>query len=133
MDLARPRGLHAVSDVGGTCLRLSCRVEIRPVLALFRELLARLAAGFGFPIERLCDGCRSGHLAEKEHFNLKVAAVVLDLQQVAGADFARGLGRLPVGMNAAEFKGARGQRASLEESRGPEPFVYPHSLLAPGT
>src|SRR5262249_43953090 len=49
--------------------------------------------------------------------------VVLDLQQVAHVDFARGFGGLAVRLDSAEFARSRGQRTRLEEPRRPQPLV----------
>ena len=60
--------------------------------AFFGQLQPRFAAGFGFAIERLRNRGRAAHLAQLQNLDLKDAALVLDLQHVAGVDLARGFG-----------------------------------------
>ncbi len=74
-------------------------------LALLGEPEAQLAAGVGLPVERLGDGGGAAQLAEREHVDLEVAAVVLHTQSVAGVNLAGGLGGLAVGCDSAEFTG----------------------------
>jgi hypothetical protein len=68
----------------------------------------------------------SAHVAEKQDFYLKVAAVVRHSQHVANPDLSRSFGRLPVGLNPAKFAGSRRQRSRLEESGRPKPLVHSH-------
>jgi hypothetical protein len=93
-----------------------------------RQLLAQLAARLGLAVESLSDCRWAAHLAQKQHFHLKIPAVVLYTQQVAHVDFTRGLGGLTVGLNSAKFTGARGERARLEEASGPQPLVDSHAV-----
>jgi len=72
-------------------------------LSLFRQLQPQFPARFRFTVKRLCDHCRAANLAEKYNFNLKLAAVVLHLQQIADSNFARSLGLLSVSFNSAEI------------------------------
>jgi hypothetical protein len=71
---------------------------------------------------------RAAHLAQRENFNLKVAALVLHFQLVAHMNLARGLGLMPVGENAAQVASFRRQRPSLEEARRPQPFVNANGI-----
>src|SRR5712692_3922107 len=48
------------------------------------------------------------------------------MQPVADSDLTRSLGSLSVGLNPAEFACPCSERARLEESGGPEPFVHSH-------
>lgn len=92
--------------------------------ALLGELPASLLAGFGFPIQHLGDQGRSTDLGQTEHFNFKLAAIVLYAQQVADPDFASGFGLPALALDAAELAGARRERSGLEETRRPQPFVH---------
>ena len=87
---------------------------------------AELTAGIGFTVERLSNGGGAADVAKGKDFNLEIAAVVGDAKHVTDADFAGRLGGLAVRLNAAEFAGARGKRASLEEPGSPQPFVDSH-------
>lgn len=82
------------------------RFETRHRFALFGQFQAQFAAGIGLAVKHLGDRGRSTHFAEREHFDLKSAAVVFDLQHVAGADIARGLDRLSIALNSAQFTSA---------------------------
>jgi hypothetical protein len=79
---------------------------------------------------------RATHFTENQYLDLEVAALVFHMQQIASSDLAHGLGRLPVGQNPTKFTGPSRQRARLEETRCPEPFVHPHTghyfILVPG-
>src|ERR1017187_4135874 len=101
--------------------------RMRHCLALFRQLQPQFPARLRLAIERLRYRRRSAHRAESQDLHLKIAAVVLHSQEVAGADLARRFGGLSVGLNPAEFTCPRGQRAGLEESGGPEPLVHSHA------
>jgi len=91
--------------------------------AFFGGFAAGLFAGFGFAVEGLCDGGGGSLLAEGEDFDVEFAAFVLDVEHVADADFAGGLGEDVVGEDAVEVAGFGGLFARLEEAGGPEPFV----------
>ena len=69
------------------------------------------------------DGGRASGFAEGEDFDLEEAALICDLQHVADADIASGLGGDAVGEDAADVAGFGGKGAGLEEARGPEPFI----------
>src|SRR5712692_829143 len=99
---------------------------MRHRFALFCQPLPQLAARRCLTVERLCNHCRAAHLTEDQDLNLKVAAVVLHLQQIADSDLTRSLGSLSVGLNPAEFTCPCSERARLEESGGPKPFVHSH-------
>ena len=62
-------------------------------------------------------------LAEGEDFDVEFAAFVFDVEHVADADLAGGLGGLVVRGDAIELAGFGGLLAGLEEAGGPEPFV----------
>ena len=91
--------------------------------ALFGGFAAGLFAGFGFAVEGLCDGGGGSLLAEGEDFDVELAAFVFDVEHVADADLAGGLGGLIVGEDAVEVAGFGGLLAGFEEAGGPEPFV----------
>jgi len=104
--------------------------EARHGFALFGHFEAQLAAGLGLAVQRLRDGGWAADFAQAQNFDLEIAAGVFHLQQVADADLAGELGGLAVGGDAAEVAGAGSQRTSLEESRGPEPFIESHRKAA---
>ena len=94
--------------------------------ALFRQFEPQFPAFFCFPVEHLRYRRGTANLAQAQHFDLKLAAVVFDAQKVAGAHLAGGLRRLSVRFDSAEFTGAGSQRAGLEESSRPEPLIDSH-------
>src|SRR5208337_380641 len=102
--------------------------DARHGFALFGQLEAQLAAGVGLAIERAGHRGRAADFAQGQNLHLKIAAIVLHLEQVADADVTRRLDGLSVGMNPAEFAGPRGEGSRLEESGGPQPFVNSHEL-----
>src|ERR1022692_4433727 len=102
-------------------------VVMRHRLALFRQLQPQFPARLRLAVERPRHRRRSAHRTESQDLHLKIAAVVLHAQEIAGADLARRFGRLSVGLNPAEFTRPRGQRAGLEESGGPEPLIHSHA------
>ena len=108
-------------------LALPQRFEMRHRFALFRQLEPQLPARVGLAVERLRNRRRAAHLAENQDFHLKIAAIVLHLQQVADADLARRFGCLSVGFNPAELTCPGSKRARLEESGRPQPLVYSHA------
>jgi len=71
-------------------------VERAEELALFGGFAAKLFAGFGLAVEGLGDGCGAALLAEGEDFDLELAGFVFDVEHVADADLAGGLGGLMV-------------------------------------
>lgn len=85
---------------------LGRRFETRHRFAFLGQLESQCAAGFRLAVERLRNRGGSAHFAQDQYFHLKSAAVVLDLQQIADANVARGFDGLPVGFYAAEFAGA---------------------------
>ena len=87
--------------------------------ALFDCLAAELFAGFGFAVEGLGDGGRAALLAELEDFDLELAGFIFDVERVADADLAGGLGGLVVGGDAVELAGLGGLLAGFEEAGGP--------------
>ncbi len=84
---------------------------------------ARFFAGLTLAIEGLRHNRGAAHLAQRENFNLKVAALVLDDEIVADTNLAGGFGFVAVGEDAAQVAGLGGQRAGFEEARRPKPFV----------
>ena len=92
-------------------------------LVRLRQLPAQLAAFRCLPIECLRYRAGTSHFAEKEHFDLELTSVIMNLQKVSDANLARRLGALAVGLDSTEFAGACGNRPSLKEPRRPEPFV----------
>jgi hypothetical protein len=92
-------------------------------LALFGGLAAGFFARFGFAVEGLGDGGGAALLAEHEDLDFKLAAFVFDVEHVADADLAGGLGGLVVREDAVQVAGFGGLLAGLEETGGPEPFV----------
>jgi len=49
----------------------------------------------------------AAHVAQQQHFDLKLAALVGHPQHVSNANLARSFGGLPVALNSAEFAGSR--------------------------
>ncbi len=106
---------------GGASGGSGCEVETG--LAVFGEFAAGSAAGLGFAIKLLGDGSRTAEIAERQDFDLEVAAFGFDGEQVADADFAGRARGLLVRLNPAEVAGLRREGAGFEEARRPEPFV----------
>ena len=106
-----PRG-HGFKLHG--CFALGCRLQ------------ARFLAFFGLAIERLRHRRGPAHLAQQQHFYMKLAAIVGDPQLVAHADLAGGFCGLPIGLNPAQLTCSRGKSARLEEARRPKPFIDSH-------
>jgi len=102
---------------------LGRRVNTLPRPALLDHLHAQFPAGLSFAVEGLSHRGRAAHLAEQQDFHLKIAALSLDLQEVADADVACRLHRLLVGFNPAKFAGARRQAARLEKTGRPQPLI----------
>src|SRR5437016_13050417 len=100
---------------------------MRHRFALFRQLQPQRPALLCLTVERLRNRRRTAHLTEDQDLHLKVATVVLHLQQIADADLARSLGWLSVRLNPAEFTGPSSERARLEESGSPEPLVHSYA------
>ena len=69
------------------------------------------------------DGGGPALLAERENLDVEFAAFRFNVEHVADADLASGLGGLVVRGDAVEFAGLGGLLAGLEEAGGPEPFV----------
>ena len=65
-------------------------------LSLGCGFLSPLPALVAFTVERLCYCRRTSYFAEQENFDVEVAAFIRDAQSVADANFACGLGKLPV-------------------------------------
>ena len=101
------------------------RFAMRHGFALFGQFQPQLPARLRLAVERLRNRSRAAHLAEKQDFHLKVAAVVCHSQHVSNPDLTRSLGGLPVGLNPTEFTGSCGQCSCLE-SGGPKPLVHSH-------
>src|ERR1019366_4763887 len=98
---------------------------------LLCQFSPQLPAHFCLTVERPRNLRRAAHLTEKYDLHLKLARVVLHLQQVADADLARSLGSLSVRRNPAEFARPCSERARLKESGGPEPLVHSHAGHCP--
>src|SRR4051794_3162735 len=98
------------------------------LFALFRGLSSRFLALLCLQIERLRHHGRSAPVAEQQDRNLEIARVVLDVQHISNAHFARGFRWLPVALNPAEFTGSAGNRPRLKKPGGPKPFIDPHAV-----
>src|ERR1700733_14965703 len=92
---------------------------------------AQLAARFGFTVQRLRNSSGPAYFAEHQHLYLKVSALVLHTQHVAGVNFTRRLRKLSIGSNPAQIARLCSQRASLEESRRPQPLIHPYGVHDP--
>jgi len=71
----------------------------------------------------LGDGGGAALLAEGEDLDVELAAFVFDVEHVADADLAGGLGGVDVRGDAVQLAGFGGLLAGLEEAGGPKPFV----------
>jgi len=118
--IAKLDNLAAVALAGPTFRRGR---EILQSFAVFDELHTQLLAGVGFAIKRLSYSGRAANGTEDKDFYLKLVRFSLDLQQVANMNFAGRFGGLVIKLNSAEVTGAGSESASLEETRGPEPFI----------
>lgn len=99
------------------------RAEIAQGFAFFGELQPGFMAGGGFKVESL--GHRGGAAdgAEKQDFHFKFVRFSANVQEIADADLAGGLGGLLVALDPAQVAGARGDGARLEKAGSPEPLV----------
>jgi len=70
--------------------------QIASRLPLRRHYQALLAASLGLAVERLRHRSRAAHVAQQQHFDLKVAALVGHPQHVSNANLARSFGGLPL-------------------------------------
>lgn len=100
-------------------------------LTRFRQVRPQFLAAVRLAVQRLRNRRRAAHLAEEKNFNLKIAAVVSDLQHVSDPHYARRLARLPVRRDPSKVTGSRRQGACLEESGCPQPFVDAHAIRRP--
>jgi len=100
---------------------------MRRSFALFCNLEPQLPARIRFLIEPLRNRRWAAHLTENQDLYLKVAAVVLYVQEIADSNLARGLGFLSVGLNPAKFACPCSERARLKKSGGPKPLVHSHA------
>jgi hypothetical protein len=98
-------------------------VEWAKELSLFGGLATRFFALFGFAVEGLGDGGRAALLAEGEDLDVELAGFIFDVEHVADADFAGGLGGDVVRGDAVHVAGFGGLLAGFEEAGGPEPLV----------
>ena len=96
---------------------------MQPGPAFFRKTLAGFPAGVGFTVEGLRNRRRTADVADSQDFNLVGAAVRGDGEGISNANLPRGTYGLVIELDASEFAGPGGERARLEEARGPEPFV----------
>lgn len=116
----------AAVALGGAASGSGRKVQSRP--ALFRKSLARFAAGFGFPIELLRNRRRPASVAERKNLDVEVPALIPDGESIADPHFAGRAGRLMIGYDPAQLTRFRGERARLEEARGPKPFVETNAV-----
>jgi hypothetical protein len=91
--------------------------------ALFGSFAAGLFAFFGFAVEGLRDGRGAALVAKGQDFDVEFSGFVFDVELVACADLARGLGGDVVRGDAVHVAGFGGLLASFEETGGPEPLV----------
>ena len=94
------------------------------------RLYPLLPAGLRLLKERLGHRHRPAHVAQQKHLHLEYPAVVLDLQHVSHADFARGLRRVAIGVDPVQVAGLCRQRPRLKEPRRPQPLVDSYSRFA---
>src|SRR4029077_441727 len=91
--------------------------------SLVGHFLPQFTAGLRLEIESSGNRGRTTHCTQQQNLHLKVAALRRHSQPVANTDLACRLRRLAVRLDPAEFAGTLGQRARLEKSRGPEPYI----------
>ncbi len=87
------------------------------------EFHSLFAAGFGFTVEGLRDGCRTAHFAQGENLDFVFSSLIFDLKHIADADVASRLGKMFVGFDTAHLAGFLCEGPRLEEAGGPKPFV----------
>lgn len=75
------------------------RIEIARGFSFGCNFHAQFAAGLGLAIQRLRHRCRATQDADLQNLHLKFRAFGLDVEQIAGVDFTRRLGRLMVGLD----------------------------------
>src|SRR5579884_1500643 len=97
-------------------------------LAFFRCFLARRAALVRLAIHGLGHGCRTADIADYEHLDVEVAAVIGDLQPIADMHLARSFCRMAVGLDPAQLAGFLRQRPRLEKARSPQPEIHPYGV-----
>lgn len=98
--------------------------------AFLGESLSSFAAGLCFAIKALRNRRWAAHLTESQNLNLKITAISFDGKPVSCANFSRGARGLMIGFHSAQFARAGSERAGLEESSRPEPFVETHTVHA---
>jgi len=91
--------------------------------ALLGGFAARLSAFIGFAIKRLGDGGGGALLTKRKNFDVELARFILNVEQIADANFARRLSGLAITEHALQLTCLGGLLAGLEEAGGPEPFV----------
>jgi hypothetical protein len=72
----------------------------------------------------LRDGGGSTNLAERSHVYVEVAGLGAYVQAIASMDLAGRFRLISIGEDATEVASAGGERARLEETPCPEPFVH---------
>ncbi len=92
---------------------------------LFGQLQAKFAALVGFLIERLSHRRRTAYLAQLPHLDVELSRFGSYMEVVAGADLSRRLRLVSVGDDTPQIARPCCERARLEETRRPEPFVRP--------
>ena len=107
------------------------RRKVQPGFSLLGKLAPSFAAGLGFLVKRLRNRSGSANLAQRQDLDHKVAAIVPDREQIAHANLARRSRRLMVGLDPAQLARLRRQRARLEETRGPQPFIKTGAVHEP--
>src|SRR3984957_6172514 len=94
-----------------------------------RRLPPQLPALFRLAIQRLRNRRRPPHLAQLNHFNLKLPALILDPQQIPDPHFARRLRLMPIRLNPPHLASPPRQRSSLKKPGRPQPFIDPNRHL----
>src|SRR5450755_2619778 len=97
--------------------------ELSHRLTFSRHLQSQFTAFFRLVVKGLRNRSRAAHLAEQQHFHMKLAAIVGDAQHVSNPNRTRRLGGLPAGLNPAEFTGPGCQGSRFKKSGGPKPLV----------
>src|SRR5699024_10870696 len=96
--------------------------------AILGQALARLPAGFGFAVHGLSQRRGDALVAELLDDDLEAHLPFGDLETVAAAHQARGLGRGTVDFDLAALDGLLGHGTRFEKARRPEPFVESYGV-----
>jgi hypothetical protein len=106
---------------------LSYGLHARHGSAFLRQLHPQLPALLCFSIKSLRDNGGPPHLAQDQHFDLEIAAVIFHVQEVSHTNVSRGLDQLSFALHAAKFACMSGKRTRLKEPSRPQPLIDSHA------